>query len=148
MTVTDIAKELKINRNSVAKYLDVLLISGHVEMVAFGPAKVFFPSRRIPLSAILDFTLDYIALLDKDLHFLQINNNLLQLLHVQEGDILGKNIEAFSYSFFQLPDLVNNAQQALTEKKPRSRCGFPLTKKNDTCGSKTYPPPLRTALLG
>ena len=41
MTVTDIARQIHINRNSVAKYLDILLISGHAEMVTFGPAKVY-----------------------------------------------------------------------------------------------------------
>ena len=78
MTVTDISREMDINRNSVAKYLDILLISGHAEMITFGPAKVFFPSRRIPLSAMLNFTLDYIILLDRDLKFLQMNDNLQQ----------------------------------------------------------------------
>jgi len=48
MTVTDVSRKIKINRNSVAKYLDIMRISGYVEMVTFGPAKVFFPSRRIP----------------------------------------------------------------------------------------------------
>jgi response regulator of citrate/malate metabolism len=43
MTVTDIARKIQVNRNSVAKYLDILLISGHAEMVTFGPAKVYFP---------------------------------------------------------------------------------------------------------
>ena len=55
MTVTDISRKIKINRNSVAKYLDIMRISGHVEMITFGPAKVFFPSRRIPISDMLNY---------------------------------------------------------------------------------------------
>ena len=60
MTVTDISRKIKINRNSVAKYLDIMRISGHVEMITFGPAKVFFPSRRVPISNMLNYTSDFI----------------------------------------------------------------------------------------
>lgn len=113
MTVTDIAREIHINRNSVAKYLDILLISGQVDMVTFGPAKVFFPSSRIPLSSMLHFTHDYIALLDRDLKFLQISDNLLKYLNIPRSDIIGRPIESFTESFFHLPELSHNARNAL-----------------------------------
>ena len=113
MTVTDIAREIDINRNSVAKYLDILLISGHAEMITFGPAKVFFPSRRIPISAMLNFTLDYIVLLDKELKVVQINDNLLNLLDISRDEIMGDYIENSTFPIFHLPDLVNHAKKAL-----------------------------------
>ena len=126
MTVTDISREMNINRNSVAKYLDILLISGHAEMITFGPAKVFFPSRRIPLSAMLNFTLDYIILLDRDLKFLQMNDNLLKLIDIQRRDIIGRSIEGFSSSIFQIPDLIINAQKALDGKESTIETKFTL----------------------
>jgi PAS domain S-box-containing protein len=113
MTVSDIARELQINRNSVAKYLDILLISGHVEMVTFGPAKVFFPSSRIPLTALLNFTHDYIVLLNRELKFLQVSENLLKFIEIQRSDIIGKPIQTFAVSFFQIPELAQNAKKAL-----------------------------------
>lgn len=126
MTVTDISREMNINRNSVAKYLDILLISGHAEMVTFGPAKVFFPSRRIPLSAMLNFTLDYIILLDRDLKFLQMNDNFLKLMDIRREDIIGRSIEGFSSSIFQIPDLIINAQKALDGKESTIETKFTL----------------------
>jgi PAS domain S-box-containing protein len=117
MTVTDIAHEMKLNRNSVAKYLDILLISGHAEMVTFGPAKVFFPSSRIPLSAMLNFTLDYIVLLDKELRFLQVNQNLLEFLGIQRDDIIGKPIDTFSQSIFTIPEMSQHAKHAFEGKE-------------------------------
>ncbi|MFA5102120.1 MAG: PAS domain-containing protein [Candidatus Thermoplasmatota archaeon] len=113
MTVSDIAREIHINRNSVAKYLDILLISGHVEMVTFGPAKVFFPSSRIPLTALLNLSHDYIALLNRDLKFLQVSENLLRFIEIQRSDIIGRPIQTFAVSFFQLPELAHNAKKAL-----------------------------------
>ena len=66
MTVTDISRKIKVNRNSVAKYLDIMRISGQVEMITFGPAKVFFPSKRVPLNNILNYTSDYILIFDSN----------------------------------------------------------------------------------
>jgi PAS domain S-box-containing protein len=113
MTVSDIAREININRNSVAKYLDILLISGHVEMLTFGPAKVFFPSSRIPLNALLNFTHDYIVLLNRELKFLQVSENLLKFIEIQRSEIIGRPIHTFSVSFFEIPELAQNAKKAL-----------------------------------
>ena len=117
MTVTDIAREIHINRNSVAKYLDILLISGHVEMVTFGPAKVFFPSSRIPLSALLSITHEYIVMLDKNLRFFQVNENLLRFLGINRETIIGQLIEGSSLTLFKNPELAQNARQALNGKE-------------------------------
>jgi PAS domain S-box-containing protein len=113
MTVSDISREIHINRNSVAKYLDILLISGHVEMVTFGPAKVFFPSSRIPLTALLNFSHDYIVLLNRDLKFLQVSENLLRFIDIQRSEIIGRPIQTFTTSFFEIPELAQNAKKAL-----------------------------------
>jgi len=139
MTVTDISREMDINRNSVAKYLDILLISGHAEMITFGPAKVFFPSRRIPLSAMLNFTLDYIVLLDRDLKFLQINDNLLKIMNVELGDVIGQSIEGFSLSVFQIPELITNAQKALDGKESTIETKFTLEDKERYLSIKNIP---------
>ena len=113
MTVSDIAHQIRTNRNSVAKYLDILLISGHVEMVTFGPAKVFFPSSRIPLTALLNFTHNYIVLLNRELKFLQVSENLLKFIEIQRSEIIGRSIQTFSVSFFEIPELAQNAKKAL-----------------------------------
>lgn len=113
MTVSDIAHEIRINRNSVAKYLDILLISGHVEMVTFGPAKVFFPSSRIPLASLLNSTHDYIVLLNRELKFLQVSENLLKFIEIQRSEIIGRPIQTFTVSFFEIPELAQNAKKAL-----------------------------------
>lgn len=113
MTVSDIAREIQINRNSVAKYLDILLISGHAEMVTFGPAKVFFPSSRIPLTALLKFTHEYILLLDKEFKFMQVSENFLQFIGLQRSEIIGKPIHILTIPFFELPELTLHAKKAL-----------------------------------
>lgn len=99
MTVTDIARSIKINRNSVAKYLDIMRISGHVEMITFGPAKVFFPARRVPVTDLLHFTSDYILVFDEDLKITFVNKTLLRFLDETTEHIIGQPIDELSFGF-------------------------------------------------
>ena len=124
MTVSDISRKMKINRNSVAKYLDVLLISGHVEMVTFGPAKVFFPSRRIPVSTMLNFTSDFIILLDRELKVVQVNEKFLNLMDIERESILGNRIDDSSKAFFKIPEVLTNIKNALDGKETTIETSF------------------------
>ena len=54
MSVSDLAAAVGINRNTVSRYLDVLLVSGQVEMETYGKAKVFYLSQRVPIAAMLE----------------------------------------------------------------------------------------------
>lgn len=117
MTVTQISKEINLNRNSVAKYLEVLLISGHVEMRSYGPAKVFFLSQRVPISAMLDFSSDYMLILDRDLRIIQANDNFLKLVEVERENLLGRRIEDVSIPVFDTAEITSNLKVALNGKQ-------------------------------
>ncbi len=139
MTVSDIARKIQVNRNSVAKYLDILLISGQAEMVTFGPAKVYFPSSRIPVSAMLNLTHEYIVLLDRELRFIQISENLLKFIGMPRESIIGQPIETFSYSIFQLPEMAHNARLALEGKETIIEQHFPPRTKEISLSIKHVP---------
>jgi PAS domain S-box-containing protein len=100
MSVTDISKALKKNKNTVGRYLDILLISGQVDMRAFGMAKVYTISQRVPLSAMLSYSKELIMVLDNESRIIDINENFLTLLQLTREDTLGKNI-----SFLQSPEV-------------------------------------------
>lgn len=110
MTVTDIARCINTNRNSVAKYLDIMRISGRVEMITFGPAKVFFPTRRVPVTDLLHYTSDYILVFDEDLKITFINETFLRFLNENDESIIGQQIDKLSFDF-----LDNTLSLALNE---------------------------------
>jgi PAS domain S-box-containing protein len=91
MTVTDIARKIKINRNSVAKYLDIMRISGVVDMITFGPAKVFFPATRVPVSELVNYVSDYIIIFNNDLKIKMINESFLKFLNKKREELIGQN---------------------------------------------------------
>jgi len=101
MTVTDISRKIKINRNSVAKYLDIMRISGHVEMITFGPAKVYFPSRRVPISDMLNYTSDYVLTFDSNLRVTMVNESFLNFLKTNRGNLIGESVQEILQKMFK-----------------------------------------------
>jgi PAS domain S-box-containing protein len=100
MSVTDISKALKKNKNTIGRYLDILLISGQVNMRTYGMAKVFTLSQRVPLSAMLSYSKELIMVLDNESRITDINDNFLKLLQLSRKDTIGKNI-----SYLESPDV-------------------------------------------
>lgn len=100
MSVTDISKALKKNKNTVGRYLDILLISGQVDMRTYGMAKVYTLSQRVPLSAMLSYSKELIMVLDDEFRIIDVNANFLTLLNLTREETVGKNV-----SFLQSPEV-------------------------------------------
>ena len=101
MTISDLASEMKMNRNLVAKYLDMLLISGHVEMQLIGAAKVYFLARRVPISALLEFSSDLVIVVDSEQKILQVNEPVPALLDMPREALIMKRPEEIDHPFMQ-----------------------------------------------
>jgi PAS domain S-box-containing protein len=114
LTITDISHKLKLNRNSVAKYLEILLISGDVNLNTFGPAKVYTISRKMPLSAVLKFSADIIILIGEDMRVLDANENALAVLGVPRSDLVGNRIDDLNSPLITrlaIPEAFHNIQE-------------------------------------
>lgn len=92
LSITDISRILNMNRNSVSKYLNMLLVSGHVDMRSVGVAKVYFLSQRVPISAMLDFSSDCIIVLDADLRIVQLNDNYLDFSGYTREELVNTSV--------------------------------------------------------
>lgn len=92
MTIKDVSSKMRMNRNLVAKYLDMLLISGQVDMQVIGTAKVYFLSHRVPISAMLDFSSDMVLVLDSQNQIVRINESMLAALNQNRESVIGIDI--------------------------------------------------------
>jgi PAS domain S-box-containing protein len=92
MTITELARALGANRNSVSKYLEVMQAEGHVEGRLVGNAKVYSLAQRIPISAFLCFTKNLILILDADLTIVQANDRCLARFGRNKEEIVGRNL--------------------------------------------------------
>jgi len=101
ITISDLAAKMDMNRNLVAKYLDMLLISGQVDMEVVGAAKVYFLSRRVPISSMLEFSSDMVILLDSEQKIVQVNDPLLRILREKKEALVGRHISDIDNPFFR-----------------------------------------------
>ncbi|MDD1686768.1 PAS domain S-box protein [Methanoregula sp.] len=107
MSVTDISKALKKNKNTIGRYLDILLISGQVDMRTYGMAKVYSLSQRVPLSAMLSYSKELIMVFDTESRIIDVNANFLTLLHLSREETIGKNLTYLQSPEVDVHDLIS-----------------------------------------
>jgi PAS domain S-box-containing protein len=99
MTISDLSSQMKLNRNLIAKYLEILLISGQVEMHEIGPAKVFFLTQRVPISTMLEFSSDLVIVVDTEGKILQVNEHVPALLEMKRETLAGLHLKEIDNPF-------------------------------------------------
>jgi len=109
VTISDLSSQMKLNRNLVAKYLEILLISGQVEMQEIGPAKVYFLTQRVPIATMLEFSSDLVIVVDTDSKILQVNEHVLALLEMKREALIGLRVQEIDNPFiYNLWNCVKN----------------------------------------
>ena len=126
MTISDLSSQMKLNRNLIAKYLEILLISGQVEMHEIGPAKVFFLTQRVPISTMLEFSSDLVIVVDTEGKILQVNEHVPALLEMKRETLAGMRLKEIDNPFIQ--NLWNSVN---TESKSGDTPAFSSTVKGE-----------------
>lgn len=93
LSITDIVSEIQVNRNTAGRCLDKLLISGQVEMRHFGMAKIYALAHRVPVSAVLSISSEFIMQLNSSMRIVFVNEVFAHFLATPVQDLIGKNIE-------------------------------------------------------
>ncbi|MBP1929964.1 PAS domain S-box-containing protein [Methanolinea mesophila] len=106
LSITDIAKKTGRDRNSVAKYLDVLRAEGKVEVRTIGSARVYSLAHRVPLSAFLCFTRNDILIVDRELNIVQANDKYLSLAGYAKEELIGRNLLDLNLPVVSTPEAV------------------------------------------
>jgi PAS domain S-box-containing protein len=120
MKVTQIAAAIGMNRNSVAKYLDILLITHQVEMLPHGMSKIYRLSRRTGIPTVLDASLDLIVMLDTSLRVVQVNDNYLAFAGVTREAVAGIPLSSPVLPGVNLPAVIARVPEALRGETVRT----------------------------
>jgi len=116
MSISDLAQQLMMNRNSVAKYLEILQISGQVDVKITGTSKIYTISQQVPVSAMLGFSSDMIVMINRDGRIIQVNDLFLKFSGVSREDLIGKKFSDITIDF--LKDLpLDEILKGSSEKK-------------------------------
>lgn len=103
--ITEIARKAGMHRSAAAKYLELLRISGHVEMRKAGMAKLYTLSQRVPLSAMLNFNDDIIIILDKNGRIIRVNDRYEALCGQSRERIIGTSLEKSDLPILEDPEI-------------------------------------------
>jgi PAS domain S-box-containing protein len=104
MTISELSKKTGANRDSIARQLDILEVSGKVELRNIGSAKVYSLARRVPLSAFLCFTRNLILVLDKHQRIVQVNDQCARVLRRTPDDLIGRTLEEAALPVVSTPE--------------------------------------------
>lgn len=114
VSISTIARHLKMNRGSVAKYLEVLQAHGHVIMRPFGKAKLYSSAQNVPFDDLFDYLSDAIVILDADLHILMMNRSFIDTFNIRSGrSIIGSDLSRINLAIFNNPTIWDNIDRIL-----------------------------------
>ena len=117
MNINKISKEIGINRLTIAKYMEMLVLTGQVDMKKFGPSKVYYLSQRLPISAMLNLSSEFIVILDKGLRLVYANDRFFEKAGIKREDILYKSIETTRFPIDFEPSIIPYVKDALEGKE-------------------------------
>ncbi len=120
ITISELSRKLQITRNSLSKYLDVLLSTGQIEMRRIGSAKLYFISERVPLSALLYLYSYAMVVLDEDGTIVFANDPFLKIAAASPERILRKEI-----TMLDIPPLNDPQILSALETNPQKPLDIP-----------------------
>ena len=92
MTISEIALDLHMSRNTVGKYLELMYQSGVVDARAVGKAKKYFLAPRVPATRVLSYFSDAVIQTDNRYRIVNVNLAALDLLGGDEDELTGRNL--------------------------------------------------------
>jgi len=92
VTISELARETKVNRNSVAKYMEILQVAGQVDMKVVGNAKVYSAATRVPIATMINTFSEYIIVLDGRGQISLINDQYLRFAGLAKEEVIGHRI--------------------------------------------------------
>ena len=103
LTQSDLSRDLKINRVSLAKYLATMVAYGELECRTIGKAKLYTLTKRLPLESILWHTEDHVIITDNIGKVTQIDERTAAFFGCSIEQMIGKPIgEKSSNRFFTI----------------------------------------------
>jgi PAS domain S-box-containing protein len=112
LKITRIAQKLGMNRNAAAKYLEILLMTGQVEVLEHGMSKIFILSRRTGIPTMLDGSSDMILVIDSLMNVSRVNDNYLKFAGMKQENLLGKRVDGCGLPILMNPLVLDKIHRA------------------------------------
>ncbi|MDO9034657.1 MAG: PAS domain S-box protein [Methanoregula sp.] len=119
LSIKAIATTLGMNRNSVAKYLDMLQMQGRVTVRQYGSARIYTLANKLPAAAVLKISKGNVLIFSQNLIVIDINEPFRELLQLPKNDLIGKMAGQLPFFLESHPDLSRLLRDSLKGKENR-----------------------------
>ncbi|WP_298670109.1 helix-turn-helix domain-containing protein [uncultured Methanofollis sp.] len=126
LSISDISRKIDLNRNSVAKYVNMLVIAGRVEMQVVGSARVYRLAVRFPVSTLFPFLPDPAVTVGSDLRVRHVNALFCARFNMEEGEIVGVPVSETPCAVLDLLADAGYLEVAVRGKKDGNGTWHPL----------------------
>jgi PAS domain S-box-containing protein len=120
LTIRSISALLGMNRNSVAKYLEMLQMQGGLTLKRSGPSKIYCLADKLPAAAVLKLTKSHVIIFDQLLTAADVNDSFTGLLKISKKEILGKSLEDLPFIVQSHPDLQTLIKEGIRGKESKT----------------------------
>lgn len=139
MSIKAIASLLSMNRNSVAKYLDMLHMQGRVTIRRYGSAKFYSLANILPIAALMKLSSDYVVIFSQGFVIVDMNEAFLKLLRSVRADIIGKPVREVNIFTESFPDITRLLSEGLKGREIRISAVLVLPDRS-LAGTFTFSP--------
>ncbi len=101
MSITDISGQLGMNRNSVAKYMDILQIQGAVDGRKRGTSKVYYVSERLLVPVIHKVCTRPFLIFNQDALVSEVSAGFLRLAETTADQVLQRSLDTVPVKFVE-----------------------------------------------
>ncbi len=120
LSITSIASQSEINRNTLVKYLGIMQSQGSVGMRQVGVAKVYYLADRIPISAVRRFCRHYV-IVDHILDLVETSASLPVSLGMPAGERTSRRVCDQFPGLRGIPNLQTYLRSALRDEEQTIR---------------------------
>ena len=99
MSITAISGDLSINRNSIAKYMDILQIQGSVDGRKVGTSKIYYLSERLPAASLMRFCTRPLFVINQDFVIINLNRSFSEYIGIPNDRLMQQPFDSLPLRF-------------------------------------------------
>jgi PAS domain S-box-containing protein len=104
MSIKEIAAAVGMSRNSVAKYVEVLAATGHLDVRHVGNAKLYTIAGRAPVGSVITWVKELIVVIDEHLEIVQAGDALCTFAGAPREAILHARLSSLPVPFLTVQE--------------------------------------------